>query len=247
VHIATLSSITSDDAASGGGDAAVGFVPAQTDSSDDAGAGLSINLTTDATNLTTDATTDPAPTLGPVQDKNSATDPPTLGPVDDKDSAWDEHLVGTSGAGSLTAHLGPTTSDGAAAGSGGGNVSPALTDNSLHLVAFGVGNLDALMSGAGVIGPSGFDAGSVFAGAGSEGGANGLTGTGAALTGAFSSSAGQSQDSAAGSLNLDGQLSQLVQAMATYSADSPAFASSPFTQVSNDSGLLGAIAAAGHV
>jgi hypothetical protein len=140
----------------------------------------------------------------------------------------------------------------AAAGSGGGNVPPALTDNSLHLAAFGVGTLDDLMSAAGAIGPAGFDAGNVSAGAGIESSGNGLAGAGingsfAALTGAFSPPAGQPQDIAADSLNLDSQLSQLVQAMATYSVVNSGAGSSPFTQVSNDSSLLGVIAGAGHL
>jgi hypothetical protein len=253
-----LSTITGDDGASSGDDDGAASFAAPLDYS--AGAGLWINSATDTANDSVatlgpvqdkNSAPDPIATLGPVQDKNPAIDPgPTLGPVEDNNSAWNENLAGTSGAGSLTAYLGPTTLDGAPAGSRG-NVSPASSDNSFHFGALGVGTLDDLMSGAGVMGPSGFGAGSVLAGAGIESGGNGLAGAGingffTALTGAYSPPAGQSQDLAAGSLNLDSQLSQLVQAMATYSASGAGFASSPFTQVSNDSGLLGAIAAAGH-
>jgi hypothetical protein len=247
VDSATLSSITGDDAASGGGDGAVSSP--HTDSFSSAGAGFSLNLATGTA-------TDTAPTLGPVEDKNSATDPPTLGPVKDNSSASNENLVGTSGVGSLTAYLGPTVLHGSAPDSGGASVSPAFGDNSFHIGALGagalaVGTLDDLMSGAGIIGAPGFDTGNVLAGAGIASGGNGPAGTGvngffAALTGSFSPPSAQWQDLAAGSLNIDSQLSQLVQAMATYSADSPSFASSPVAQVSNDSALFGAIAATGH-
>jgi len=266
VHIATLWSISGDDAASGGGDDAV---PAPQMDLFTAGAGFALNLTTatapDTANdsVTTlgpvqdkNSTTDPIPTLGPIEDRNPATDPaPTLGPIEDSNSAAAANLAGTSGAGSLTANLGSTMLRGAAAGDGGVNVSPASSDNSPHFGAFGVGTLDDLMSGAAVFGQFGagsvFGAGGVLVGAGTESGENGLAGPGvngffAALTGAYSPPAGQWHDLGAGSLNLDSQFSQLVQAMATYSADSPAFASLPITQVSNDSGLFGTIAAAVH-
>jgi hypothetical protein len=56
------------------------------------------------------------------------------------------------------------------------------------------------------------------------------------------------QEITASSLKLDGQLSQLVQAMATYSAANPGFdpTSSSHTSVPSDPGLQTAIAAAWH-
>jgi hypothetical protein len=203
------------------------------------------------------STTDAVPTMGPTEDRNSGIDPaPTLGPVEDKSSAGNEHLVGTSGGGGLPASLGPRTLHGEVPSRGPGDVSPQSSDSSPHAAPFGVGDVGGLISGAGIVDPFGpggvFGAGSVLVGAGRDGGGNGLASTGAdgffgAMTGSFSPPAGQGPELGAGSLNLDSQLSQLVQAMATYSADSPGFASSLLTQVSNDSSLLGAIAPAGHL
>lgn len=50
----------------------------------------------------------------------------------------------------------------------------------------------------------------------------------------------------AGGLKLDGEVSQLVQAMATYSSGNPAFNPTAASQSPTDSALQGAIAAAWH-
>lgn len=50
----------------------------------------------------------------------------------------------------------------------------------------------------------------------------------------------------AGGLKLDNQISQLVQAMATYSANNPGFDPVTASQAPNDTSLQNAIAAAWH-
>jgi hypothetical protein len=253
VHIATLWPINGDDAASGGGEDTTTSLAAQMDASNNFAAGLALYLMTEAT-------TDAAPTLGPLQDKNSATDPvATLGPVEDRNSAidplgpveqnnsaWNDNLAGTSGAGRLTTYFGPTALGDAGAGSASGNVLPASSDNSFQFGALGVGTLDGLMSAA-----SAFGAGGVLTGAGIGSGGNDFTSAGvgffAAATGSFSPPAGQPPAIAPDSFNLDGQLSQLVQAMATFSAAGAGVGPSPITQGSNDSALLGAIAVSAHM
>ena len=64
----------------------------------------------------------------------------------------------------------------------------------------------------------------------------------------FSGSSGALQEITAGGLKIDGQISQLVQAMASYSADNPGFdpASSSIHSLPSDSGLQNAVAAAWH-
>jgi hypothetical protein len=68
------------------------------------------------------------------------------------------------------------------------------------------------------------------------------------VNGWFSSSSNQLQEIAAGGLKIDNQISQLVQAMATYSAANPGFdptASSVHT-LPNDTSLQNTLAAAWH-
>jgi uncharacterized repeat protein (TIGR03803 family) len=74
------------------------------------------------------------------------------------------------------------------------------------------------------------------------------TNTSVTATGWFSSSANQLQEITAGSLKIDNQVSQLVQAMATYSANNPGFdpTSSSIGTVPNDPGLQNSLAAAWH-
>lgn len=74
------------------------------------------------------------------------------------------------------------------------------------------------------------------------------TNTSVTATGWFSGSANQFQEISAGGLNLDSQVSQLVQAMAIYSASNPGFdPTSPGNTVApNDAGLRNAIGAAWH-
>jgi hypothetical protein len=74
------------------------------------------------------------------------------------------------------------------------------------------------------------------------------TNTSVTATGWFSSNANQLQEITAGSLKIDNQVSQLVQAMATYSANNPGFdpTSSSIGTVPNDPGLQNSLAAAWH-
>jgi uncharacterized repeat protein (TIGR03803 family) len=67
-------------------------------------------------------------------------------------------------------------------------------------------------------------------------------------TGWFSSSANQIQEITAGSLRIDSQVSQLVQAMATYSANNPGFdpTSPSLSAVPNNTSLQNSLAAAWH-
>jgi Ca2+-binding RTX toxin-like protein len=62
----------------------------------------------------------------------------------------------------------------------------------------------------------------------------------------FSGSTDQLQEITAGGLEIDSQVSQLVQAMATYAADNPSFNPTTATQAPNDPTLQNAIAAAWH-
>jgi Ca2+-binding RTX toxin-like protein len=75
-----------------------------------------------------------------------------------------------------------------------------------------------------------------------------LMGTSKQVTvkGWFSSAGSQLQEITAGGLKLDNQVSQLVQAMATYSAGHTGFDPSIVTQMPNDPTLQGAVAAAWH-
>jgi hypothetical protein len=74
------------------------------------------------------------------------------------------------------------------------------------------------------------------------------TNTSVTAVGWFSSSANQFQEITAGGLNIDSQVSQLVQAMATYSANNPGFdpTSASHSAVPNDTGLQNSLAAAWH-
>jgi Ca2+-binding RTX toxin-like protein len=62
----------------------------------------------------------------------------------------------------------------------------------------------------------------------------------------FEGGGNQLQEIAAGGLEIDSQVAQLVQAMATYSANNPAFNPATATQMPNDPNLQSAIAAAWH-
>ncbi len=64
----------------------------------------------------------------------------------------------------------------------------------------------------------------------------------------FSGNASQLQEISAGGLKIDSQVSQLVQAMATYSSNNPGFdpTSSAVSSVPNDSGLQSAVSASWH-
>jgi serralysin len=75
-----------------------------------------------------------------------------------------------------------------------------------------------------------------------------VMGTPSAITVAdwFDSSAYQLRDITAGGLKLDGQVAQLVQAMATYSSSHPGFDATAVAQAPSDLSLQGAIAAAWH-
>jgi Ca2+-binding RTX toxin-like protein len=75
-----------------------------------------------------------------------------------------------------------------------------------------------------------------------------ITGTnsGVTLKGWFSSAGNQLQGITAGGLKIDSQISQLVQAMATYSADNPGFNPAAVAQAPNDNALQSAIAASWH-
>jgi hypothetical protein len=66
------------------------------------------------------------------------------------------------------------------------------------------------------------------------------------LAGWFASTANQLSEITAGGLKLDSQVAQLVQAMATYSADNSAFNPVTATEAPNNSALQSAIAAAWH-
>jgi hypothetical protein len=68
------------------------------------------------------------------------------------------------------------------------------------------------------------------------------------VSGWFSSSSNQLQEISAGGLKIDSQVSQLVQAMATYSANSPGFdpTASGNTSVPNDPSLQATYSAAWH-
>ena len=74
------------------------------------------------------------------------------------------------------------------------------------------------------------------------------TNTSVTINNWFSSSADQLQEIVAGGLKIDSQVSQLVQAMATYSANNPGFnpTSSGVSTVPNDSNLQSALGAAWH-
>jgi hypothetical protein len=69
-----------------------------------------------------------------------------------------------------------------------------------------------------------------------------------AVKGWFSSSSNQLQEITAGGLKLDSQISQLVQAMATYSANNSSFdpTTSSIHTVPNDTTLQSSLAAAWH-
>jgi hypothetical protein len=64
----------------------------------------------------------------------------------------------------------------------------------------------------------------------------------------FSGGSNQFQEITAGSLKIDNQVSQLVQAMATYSANNPGFdpTSPSISAVPNDTSLQNTVAAAWH-
>lgn len=64
----------------------------------------------------------------------------------------------------------------------------------------------------------------------------------------FGGSDSEMQEITAGGLKIDGQVSQLVQAMATYSANNPAFdpASASGSTTPSDAGLQSAIASSWH-
>jgi hypothetical protein len=64
----------------------------------------------------------------------------------------------------------------------------------------------------------------------------------------FSSGGNQLQEITAGGIKIDSQVSQLVQAMATYSASNPGFdpAVSGVSTIPNDSNLQSSLAAAWH-
>jgi hypothetical protein len=68
------------------------------------------------------------------------------------------------------------------------------------------------------------------------------------VNGWFSNSANQLQEISAGGLKIDSQISQLVQAMATYSANNPGFdpTASGVSKIPNDSNLQTTLAAAWH-
>jgi len=74
------------------------------------------------------------------------------------------------------------------------------------------------------------------------------TSTSVTLDGWFSSNSSQLQEIAAGGLKIDSQISQLVQAMAAYSASNPGFdpSSSNASFVPNDANLQNAVGAAWH-
>jgi hypothetical protein len=74
------------------------------------------------------------------------------------------------------------------------------------------------------------------------------TNTSVTVAGWFSSNDNQLQEISAGGLKIDSQVSQLVQAMATYSANNPGFdpASPSSSTVPNDTNLQNAIGAAWH-
>jgi uncharacterized repeat protein (TIGR03803 family) len=74
------------------------------------------------------------------------------------------------------------------------------------------------------------------------------TNTSVTVDGWFSSSSNQLQEITAGGLKIDSQISQLVQAMATYSANNSGFnpTSPSITAVPSDSGLQNSLAAAWH-
>jgi hypothetical protein len=66
------------------------------------------------------------------------------------------------------------------------------------------------------------------------------------VSGWFSSIGNQLQEITAGGLKLDSQVSQLVQAMATYAANDPGFNPTTATAMPNDPNLQNAIAVAWH-
>jgi hypothetical protein len=74
------------------------------------------------------------------------------------------------------------------------------------------------------------------------------TSTSVAVKGWFSSSSNQLQEITAGGMKLDSQVSQLVQAMATYSANNSGFdpTNSNMPVVPNDASLQNSVAAAWH-
>jgi hypothetical protein len=74
------------------------------------------------------------------------------------------------------------------------------------------------------------------------------TATSATVDGWFAGASNEVQEITAGGLKIDSQISQLVQAMATYAANNPGFdpTSSALQTVPNDTGLQNTIAAAWH-
>jgi hypothetical protein len=74
------------------------------------------------------------------------------------------------------------------------------------------------------------------------------TNTTATVDGWFAGQSGELQEITAGGLKIDSQISQLVQAMATYAANNPGFdpTSSALQTVPSDTGLQNTIAAAWH-
>jgi hypothetical protein len=68
------------------------------------------------------------------------------------------------------------------------------------------------------------------------------------LSGWFSGGSNEVQEIAAGGLKIDNQISQLVQAMATYSANNPGFdpTASNIHTIPNDTNLQSSVAAAWH-
>jgi hypothetical protein len=62
----------------------------------------------------------------------------------------------------------------------------------------------------------------------------------------FASAGNQLQEITAGGLKIDSQVSQLVQAMATYAANNPGFDPTAASQAPNDPTLQNAIASSWH-
>ncbi|MHC6152862.1 hypothetical protein ACVSQB_13785 [Bradyrhizobium elkanii] len=72
------------------------------------------------------------------------------------------------------------------------------------------------------------------------------TNTSATVNGWFSGAGSQLQEITAGGLKLDSQVSQLVQAMATYAANNPGLTSASVHTVPNDASLQSTMSAAWH-
>lgn len=68
------------------------------------------------------------------------------------------------------------------------------------------------------------------------------------VSGWFSGNSNELQEITAGGLKIDGRISQLVQAMATYSANNPGFdpTASSVNTIPNDTNLQSSIASAWH-